>query len=132
MSWMDESHFLKLWYEKTQNPYFVWSAYRFFRLTNRPVPKWVLHYLDDSANALLQGVEPLTALDFKQPGGNDILQKFYQSIEHVYIVTEYAELIETESPNKAKELLADKYHKSLPAINKILLDAVQPAVESTE
>ena len=132
MSWMDESHFLKLWYEKTQNPYFVWSAYRFFRITNRPVPKWVLHYLDDSANDLLQGVEPLSALDFKQQGGNDILKKFYQSIEHVYIVTEYAEMIETESVAKAKEILAEKYQKSLPAIDKILLDAVQPTVELPE
>ena len=132
MSWMDESHFLKLWYEKTQNPYFVWSAYRFFRVTNRPVPKWVLHYLDNSANDLLQGVEPLKALDFKQPDGNDSLANFYRSIEHVYIVTEYAELIESESPSKSKEILASKYQKSLPAIDKILLDAVQPAGEHPE
>ena len=129
---MDESHFLELWYEKTQNPYFVWSAYRFFRNTNRPVPKWVLHYLDDSANDLLQGIEPLAALDFKQENGNDILDKFYQSIEHVYIVTEYAELIENESATKAKEVLAEKYQKSLPAIEKILLDAVQPTIVSPE
>jgi len=132
MSWMDESHFLELWYEKTQNPYFVWSAYRFFRNTNRPVPKWVLQYLDDSANDLLQGVNPLTALDFHQEGASNILNKFYQSIEHVYIVTEYAEITENEPAAIAKKMLSEKYQKSLAEIEQILMDAVKPAIESSD
>jgi len=126
MSWMDESQFLKLWYEKTQNPYFVWSAYKFFRNSNRPVPKWVLHYLDDSANDLLKGVEPLDALDFTQSDSKSILNEFYVSVEHVHIVTEYVDLLEKLEANTARQQLADKYQKSIAVIEQILVDAVQP------
>jgi len=123
---MDESQFLKLWYEKTQNPYFVWSAYKFFRNSNRPVPKWVLHYLDDSANDLLKGVEPLDALDFTQSDSKSILNEFYVSVEHVHIVTEYVDLLEKLEANTARQQLADKYQKSIAVIEQILVDAVQP------
>lgn len=128
MSWMDESHFLELWYEKTQNPYFVWSAYKFFRNTNRPVPKWVLSYLDRSANDLLLGKDPMTSLDFEKKGNStNILKSFYKSIEHVHIITEYAELIESSPSTDTVKKLADKYHKSPEDIEQILKDAVQPA-----
>ena len=128
MSWMDESHFLELWYEKTQNPYFVWSAYKFFRNTNRPVPKWVLSYLDRSANDLLLGKDPMASLDFEKKGDStNILKSFYKSIEHVHIITEYAELIESSPSTDTVKKLADKYHKSPEDIEQILKDAVQPA-----
>jgi len=127
MSWMDESRFLELWYEKTQNPYFAWSAYKFFRNTNRPVPKWVLSYLDKSANNLLQGKDPLASLDFELKGeSTNILQRFYQSIEHVHIITEYAELIESHSSSESLNKLAEKYQKPHAAIEQILIDSVQP------
>lgn len=127
MSWMDESHFLELWYKKTQNPYFVWSAYKFFRNTNRPVPKWVLSYLDKSASQLLLGKDPLSSLSFEDSGSDqNILNSFYSSIEHVHIITEYAELIETHSSIDAIETLVKKYNKSQKDIEKILKDAVQP------
>lgn len=127
MSWMDESHFLELWYEKTQNPYFVWSAYKFFRNTNRPVPKWVLSYLDRSANDLLQGKDPLASLDFEKQGeAKSILKSFYKSIEHVHIITEYAELIESDSTSDTVDQLAKKYQKPREDIEQILKDAVQP------
>lgn len=126
MSWMDESHFLELWYEKTQNPYFVWSAYKFFRNTNRPVPKWVLSYLDKSANDLLQGKDPLASLDFEKQGeAKSILKSFYNSIEHVHIITEYAELIESQSSSETVKKLADKYQKPQEDIEHILMDAVR-------
>lgn len=127
MSWMDESHFLELWYEKTQNPYFAWSAYKFFRNTNRPVPKWVLSYLDQSANGILQGKDPLASLDFEKQGQDNILKSFYRSIEHVHIITEYAEMIESQPVSEAIKQLSDKYQKPLTDIEKILKDAVQPA-----
>jgi len=128
MSWMDESHFLELWYEKTQNPYFAWSAYKFFRNTNRPVPKWVLNYLDKSASELLLGKDPLTSLDFEQQGkAENILKSFYKSIEHVHIITEYAELLETRSSPDTIKLLSEKYRKPESDIEKILEDAVKPA-----
>lgn len=127
MSWMDESHFLELWYEKTQNPYFAWSAYKFFRNTNRPVPKWVLSYLDKSAHDLLLGKDPLGSLDFNKQGQDkNILNSFYKSIEHVHIITEYAELIESQPSSDAIHLLTEKYQKPRSAIEKILEDAVQP------
>jgi len=127
MSWMDESHFLELWYEKTQNPYFAWSAYKFFRNTNRPVPKWVLSYLDRSANDLLQGKDPLASLDFEKQGdAKNILKSFYNSIEHVHIITEYAELVESHSSTDTVKALAGKYQRSPEDIEKILIDAVQP------
>ena len=127
MSWMDESHFLELWYEKTQNPYFAWSAYKFFRNTNRPVPKWVLSYLDKSAHDLLLGKDPLGSLDFSKQGQDkNILNSFYKSIEHVHIITEYAELIESQPSTDAIQLLTEKYQKSRSAIENILEDAVQP------
>ena len=127
MSWMDESHFLELWYKKTQNPYFVWSAYRFFRNTNRPVPRWVLSYLDKSANELLLGKDPLSSLSFEDNGKDKhILDSFYKSIEHVHIITEYAELIESQSASEAVQVLVKKYNKSQDTIEKILKDAVQP------
>ena len=126
MSWTDESQFLKMWYEKTQNPYFVWSAYIFFRKTNRPVPKWVLYYFDNSASNLLEGVKPLDALDFSRTDGNNMLNGFMNSIEHVHIINEYAELIETTSNTKAKEILAMKFGKDMSSIDEILVDAVQP------
>ena len=127
MSWMDESHFLELWYEKTQNPYFAWSAYKFFRNTNRPVPKWVLSYLDKSANDLLLGKDPLASLDFEKQGeAISILKSFYKSIEHVHIITEYAELIESNTPSDVLDMLSRKYQKPLSDIEKILKDAVQP------
>ena len=127
MSWMDESRFLELWYEKTQNPYFAWSAYKFFRNTNRPVPKWVLSYLDDSAHELLLGKDPLSSLDFEKEGQNNILKNFYRSIEHVHIITEYAELLETNSVTDSVQKLSDKYQKPISSIEKILKDAVQPS-----
>lgn len=128
MSWMDESHFLELWYEKTQNPYFAWSAYKFFRNTNRPVPKWVLSYLDRSASNLLQGKDPMASLDFEKQGeAQKILKSFYKSIEHVHIITEYAELIESGSSSDTINRLAEKYHKPAEAIEQILKDAVQPS-----
>jgi len=126
MSWMDESHFLEMWYEKTQNPYFVWSAYKFFRASNRPVPKWVLKYLDAGASQLLSGMEPMNALEFAPASHKNILSEFYTSVEHVHIVTEYVELIETSNAITAKQLLANKYRKDVNAIEQILLDAVQP------
>ena len=127
MSWMDESHFLELWYEKTQNPYFAWSAYKFFRNTNRPVPKWVLAYLDDSASNLLSGKDPLASLDFEKQGeAKNILKSFYISIEHVHIITEYAELVESNSTADTIEKIAEKYDKSYEDIEQILKDAVQP------
>lgn len=126
MSWMDESHFLELWYEKTQNPYFVWSAYKFFRNTNRPVPKWVLSYLDRSANQLLLGKDPLGSLDFDEEGQDkNILNNFYRSIEHVHIITEYAELLENHSADAALQILIEKYNKPQIEIEQILQDAVQ-------
>ena len=125
MSWIDESQFLKMWFEKTQNPYFVWSAYSFFRKTNRPVPKWVLYYFDNSASNLLEGVKPADALNFTGEGGNSMLTAFFNSIEHVHIINEYAELTETESSSKAKEMLSKKYNKDLSSIEEILKDAVQ-------
>ena len=124
MSWIDESQFLKLWYEKTRNPYFVWSAYKFFRNTNRPVPKWVLYYFDNSANELMQGAEPLEALDFISEDGNSMLKRFLHSIEQMHIINEYAELIESETKVKAKEILAEKYETSVTAIENILVDAI--------
>ena len=125
MSWIDESQFLKMWFEKTQNPYFVWSAYVFFRKTNRPVPKWVLFYLDNSASNLLEGVKPVDALNFAGEGANSMLTDFLKSIEHVHIINEYAELIETESSIKAKNIVAKKYGKDLSSIDEILIDAVE-------
>ena len=124
MSWIDESQYLKLWYEKTGNPYFVWSAYKFFRNTNRPVPKWVLYYFDDSANALLQGGEPLEALDFVEEDGKTMLKRFLSSIEQMHIINEYAELIESESKTKALEILAEKYETTTDAIDGMLVDAI--------
>lgn len=124
MSWIDESQFLKIWYKKTQNPYFVWSAYKFFRNTNRPVPRWVLYYFDNSANNLLRGAEPLDALSFVNQDGSNMRKRFLQSIEQVHIVNEYAELIESETNIKAKEILAEKYHKSFSTIETILVDAI--------
>lgn len=126
MSWTDESQFLKMWYEKTQNPYFVWSAYIFFRKTNRPVPKWVLYYFDNSASNLLDGIKPLDALDFTGDDGDNMLNGFMESIAHVHIISEYAELIETTSNAKAKQMLATKFGKDLSSIDEILIDAVQP------
>jgi len=126
MSWADESQFLKMWYEKTQNPYFVWSAFIFFRKTNRPVPKWVLYYFDNCAGSLLHGVKPLDALDFTKEDGSNMLNGFMESIEHVHIINEYAELIETTSDTKAKEMLATKFDKDISLIDEILIDAVQP------
>jgi len=124
MSWIDESQFLKLWYEKTRNPYFVWSAYKFFRYTNRPVPKWVLYYFDNSANELMQGAEPLEALDFIGEDENSMLKRFLRSIEQMHIINEYAELIESETKVKAREILAEKYETSITAIENILVDAI--------
>ncbi len=125
MSWTDESQYLKLWYEKTQNPYFVWSAYKFFRNTNRPVPKWVLYYFDNSANSLLRGADPLSALNFTEEDGGSMLTRFFQSIEQMHIINEYAELIESGAKTKAKEILSEKYEKSMSAIEVILQDAIR-------
>lgn len=124
MSWIDESQFLKLWYEKTRNPYFVWSAYKFFRNTNRPVPRWVLYYFDSTANELMQGAEPLEALDFVGEDGSSMLKRFLHSIEQMHIINEYAELIESETKTKAKELLAAKYETTIATIDNILVDAI--------
>jgi hypothetical protein len=124
MSWTDESQYLMLWYEKTQNPYFVWSAYKFFRNTNRPVPKWVLHYFDSSANRLLQSADPLRALNFTGDEGGSMLTRFLQSIEQMHIINEYAELIESGTNIKAKEILAEKYQMSMSAIEVILREAI--------
>lgn len=130
MSWMDESYFLERWYEKTRNPYFVWSAYRFFRNTNRPVPKWVLSYLDKSANELLLGKDPLSSLNFeKNDKDENILKSFYKSIEHVHIITEYAERIESQNASDAVQSLVKKYKKTPDEIAQILQDAVQPTKE---
>jgi len=127
MSWMDESRFLEFWYEKTRNPYFAWSAYKFFRNTNRPVPKWVLSYLDKGAGELLGGKDPMASLDFEEKGEySNILQSFYHSIEHVHIITEFAELIESHSSIDTVKKLSVKYNKSLSTIEQILKDAVQP------
>ncbi len=126
MSWIDESQFLKLWYEKTQNPYFVWSAYMFFRKSNRPVPKWVLFYFDDSADRILQGKQPLEALEFQGGSGNSMLEDFFTSIEHVHIINEYAELLETRTKSQAQKILATKFGKDVSSIEHILRHAVQP------
>jgi hypothetical protein len=124
MSWIDESQYLKLWYEKTGNPYFVWSAYKFFRYTNRPVPKWVLYYFDNTAKELMQGTEPLEALDFLEEDGSNMLKRFLRSIEQMHIINEYAELIESETNVKARELLAEKYETTIATIDNILVDAI--------
>ena len=124
MSWIDESQFLQLWYEKTGNPYFVWSAYKFFRNTNRPVPKWVLYYFDDSAEDLIKGLEPMKALNFVGEDGGSMLKRFRRSIEQMHIINEYAELIESNPKIKAMESLAEKYGTSISEIETILVDAI--------
>ena len=124
MSWIDESQYLKLWYEKTRNPYFVWSAFKFFRNTNRPVPKWVLFYFDDSAENLLKGIEPMKAMNFLGDDEGTMLKRFKRSIEQMHIINEYAELIESNQKTKAIEMLAEKYGTSTTEIDSILVDAL--------
>ncbi|ADH86823.1 hypothetical protein [Desulfurivibrio alkaliphilus] len=40
-------------YEKTRNPLIAWHAYHHARALRKPVPEWVLEYLDKSAKRLL-------------------------------------------------------------------------------
>ena len=45
---------LKRQYRTTQNPLYVWAAYRACRAAKATIPEWVLEYLDRSAEHLLE------------------------------------------------------------------------------
>ncbi len=42
----------RILFQKTGNAFHAWEAYRWARLNDRPVPDWVLGYLDGCAKAL--------------------------------------------------------------------------------
>ncbi len=75
-------------YQETGNPLFAWDAYALCRKRNKPVPAWVLCYLDDIAKRLLQAKNTTFDLartlgftdDKKMSGGSQIWEQYTKSM----------------------------------------------------
>jgi hypothetical protein len=58
----------RILFEKTENAFHAWEAYRWARRNKQPVPDWVMAYLDDSAKAL-EEAKPSNAKQVAQAFG---------------------------------------------------------------
>ena len=58
----------RILFQKTGNAFHAWEAYRWARLNDRPVPDWVLGYLDGCAKAL-EDAKPSNAKQVAQAFG---------------------------------------------------------------
>jgi hypothetical protein len=111
---------MKEQYENEKNPLFVWEAYQIARKWDIPLPEWVLKYLDDAAEELLDrppGYKTSEALfeAFKIPKGQkgqgSIFSR-YENIKLGYRIVYNICSLRKEKPNLSLEEVFDEVRKS--------------------
>lgn len=85
-------------YNRTENALFVWEAHRLARRWKKPIPEWVLQYMDGTARGLLNpnnSESDISAiLDLDQRGKHTKFSQFYDSLLRKAAACKVANLIE--------------------------------------
>jgi len=122
-----ESH-----YRRTNNPLYVWWAFKISQDAGLPAPEWVLSYLHESAVQLLNikgGLKEKTqaaiaeALDLKTTGGGSQFKRFEddrRNIEICMSVQDEREQCEPLSETDICERVGEKFGLGARAVSRIV------------
>ena len=106
------------YFEKTQNPLFVWVAIRYCARRGKQLPKWIIEYLTDSADALIEltldpprevDVAVARALGFRTSGRGSPFSYFknYQRREKIAVSFAH-KVLDGEKPSEATIHVAEE------------------------